>query len=98
MVLINLLSLSAQQRNQHANMNKYYSQRKNRDMFYYGNNNNSNSTKNIFSNKAHKEDFNKFMNECQSKNKINFFKKNYYNFYVKSANLKIGNKYLLIKM
>ena len=68
-------------------MNKYYSQRKNRDMFYYGNNKNSNSTKNLFSSKAHKEDFNKFMNEFQSKNRISFFKKNDYNYNpsVKSA-------------
>jgi hypothetical protein len=81
----NLFCISAQQRNQQANMNKYYSHRKNKDMFYFGNHKNMNSTKNLFSSKAHNEDFNKFMNECQSKERINFFKKNDYNPHLKSA-------------
>ena len=81
----NLFCISAQQRNQQANMNKYYSNRKNRDMFYYRNHKNINSTNNLFSSKAHNEDFNKFLNECQSKDRISFFKKNDYNPQLKSA-------------
>ncbi len=81
----NLFCISAQQRNQKANMNKYYNHRKNKDIFYYGNHKNMNSTKHLFSSKAHNEDFNKFLNECQSKDRINFFKKNDYNPQVKSA-------------
>ena len=81
----NLFCISAQQRNQHANMNKYYSNRKNKDMFYYGNQKSLSSNKNLFSNRAYNEDFNKFMNECQSKDRINFFKKNDYNPQLKSA-------------
>ena len=80
----NLFCISAQQRNQKANMNKYYNHRKNKDIFYYGNHKNMNSTKHLFSSKAHNEDFNKFLNECQSKDRINFFKKNDYNPQVKS--------------
>ena len=81
----NLFCISAQQRNQNANMNKYYSNRKNKDMFYYGNHKNSNSTKNLFSSKAHNDDFNKFLYECQSKDRITFFKKNDYHPQIKSA-------------
>ena len=74
----NLFCISAQQRNQQANMNKYYN-RKNKDIFYYGNHKNSNSTNNLFNSKAHNDNFNKFINDCQSKDRINFFKKNDYN-------------------
>ena len=81
----NLFCISAQQRNQNANMNKYYRNKKKRDMFYYGNHKNLNSTKNLFSSKAHNDDFNKFLSECQSKDRITFFKKNDYNPKLKSA-------------
>ena len=81
----NLFCISAQQRNQQANMNKYYSKNKNKDIFYYGNHKNLNSTKNLFSSKAHNDDFNKFLSECQSNDRINFFKKNDYNPKLKSA-------------
>ena len=81
----NLFCISAQQRNQKANMNKYYSHRKNKDAFYYGNHKNINSTNNLFSSKAHNDDYNKFINECQSKDRITFFKKNDYNPQFKSA-------------
>ena len=75
----NLFCISGQQRNQQTNMNKYYSNRKNKDMFYYGNQKNFSSSKNLFSNRAYNEDFNKFMKKCQSKDRIKFFKKNDYN-------------------
>ena len=81
----NLFCISAQQRNQHANMNKYYSNKKKKDEYYYGNHKKLNSTNNLFSNKAQYDDFNKFINEFQSKNRINFFKKNDYNPQLKSA-------------
>lgn len=81
----NLFCISAQQRNQKANMNKYYSHRKNKDNFYYVNHKNMNSIKHLFSSKANNEDFNRFLNECQSKDRINFFKKNDYNPQLKSA-------------
>jgi hypothetical protein len=82
----NLFCISAQRRNQNANMNKFYSNnRKNKDMFYYGNNKNTSSSKNLFSSKAYNDDFYKFINECQSKDRINFFKKNDYNPQIKSA-------------
>ena len=93
----NLFCISAQQRNQNANMSKYYNNRKNKDIFYYGNNKNSNSTKNLFSNKAHKEDFNKFMKECKSKDRIRFFKKNDYNPYIKSAQPKNSKQIIALK-
>jgi len=80
-----LFCISAQQRNQKANMNKFYSNQKIRDMFYFKNHKNINSTRDLFSSKAHDEDYNKFIVECQSKNRISFFKKNDYNPRIKST-------------
>ena len=74
-----LFCISAQQRNQKANMNKFYSNQKMKDMFYFKNHKNVNSIRELFSSKAHDEDYNKFMIECQNKNRISFFKKNDYN-------------------
>ena len=82
----NLFRISAQQRNQKANMNKYYSNQKMKDFFYFKNHKNINSTKNLFSSKAQNEDYNKFIMECQNKNRISFFKKNDYNPRIKSKN------------
>ncbi len=82
----NLFCISAQRKNQNANMNKFYNNnKKSKDMFYYGNNKNTSSSKNLFSSKAYNDDFYKFINECQSKDRINFFKKNDYNPQIKSA-------------
>ena len=81
----NLFRISAQQRNQKANMNKYYSNQKMKDFFYFKNHKNINSTKNLFSSKAQNEDYNKFIMECQNKNRISFFKKNDYNPRIKST-------------
>ena len=81
----NIFCISAQQRNQQANMNKYYSNRKNKDIFYYGNHRNVSSTNQLFSSKAHNDDFNKFINEFHTKDRINLFKKNDYNPKIKSA-------------
>ena len=80
-----LFCISAQQRNQKANMNKYYSNQKMKDIFYFKNHKNINSTRNLFSSKAHDDDYNKFMVECQNKNRISFFKKNDYNPRIKST-------------
>ena len=80
-----LFCISAQQRNQKANMNKFYSNQKIRDMFYFKNHKNINSTRDLFSSKAHDEDYNKFIVECQNKNRISFFKKNDYNPRIKST-------------
>jgi len=80
-----LFCISAQQRNQKANMNKYYSNQKMKDIFYFKNHKNINSTRNLFSSKAHNDDYNKFMVECQNKNRISFFKKNDYNPRIKST-------------
>ena len=82
---IKLFCISAQQRNQKANMNKYYSNQKMKDTFYFRNHKNINSTRNLFSSKAHDEDYNKFIVECQNKNRISFFKKNDYNPRVRST-------------
>ena len=81
----NLFCISAQQRNQQANMNKYYSNRKNKDVFYFGNHKKINNDNNLFSSKNNNEDYNKFINDCQSKDRINFFKKNDYNPQIKSV-------------
>ena len=75
----NIFCISAQHKNQNANMNKFYNSKKSKDIFYYGNHKSSYSTKNLFSSKANNEDFNKFLNSCHSKDRINFFKKNDYN-------------------
>ena len=80
-----LFCISAQQRNQKANMNKFYSNQKIRDMFYFKNHKNINSTRDLFSSKAHDGDYNKFIVECQNKNRISFFKKNDYNPRIKST-------------
>lgn len=80
-----LFCISAQQRNQKANMNKYYSNQKMKDIFYFRNHKNINSRRDLFSSKAHDEDYNKFMVECQNKNRISFFKKNDYNPRIKST-------------
>ena len=90
----NLFCISAQQRNQQANMNKYYNKMKNKDDFYYGNHKNQN---NLFSSKAHNEDFNKFINEYQSKNRISFFKKNDYNPELKSVQPKERAQIIALK-
>ena len=81
----NLFCISAQQRNQQANMNKYYSNRKNKDIFYYGNHKNINSTNQLFSSKAQNDDYNKFINEFHAKDRINLFKKNDYNPKIKTS-------------
>lgn len=80
-----LFCISAQQRNQKANMNKYYSNQKMKDFFYFKNHKNIFSTKDLFSSKAHDDDYNKFIVDCQNKNRISFFKKNDYNPRIKST-------------
>ena len=80
-----LFCISAQQRNQKANMNKFYSNQKMKDIFYFKNNKNINSRIDLFSSKAHDEDYYKFMVECQNKDRISFFKKNDYNPRIKST-------------
>ena len=80
-----LFCISAQQRNQRANMNKYYSNQKMKDFFYFKNHKNIFSTKDLFSSKAQDDDFNKFIVECQNKNRISFFKRNDYNPRIKST-------------
>jgi len=80
----NLFCISAQQRNQHANMKKFYNNKKNKDIFDFEKHKSLNNTRNLFSSKAHNDDFNKFLNEFKSKNRINFFKKNDYNPHIKS--------------
>ena len=80
-----IFCISAQQRNQKANMNKYYSNQKLKDIFYFKNNKKINSTKELFSSKAHDDDYNKFISEFQNKKRINFFKKNDYNPRIKST-------------
>ena len=59
----NLFCISGQQRNQQANMNKYYRNRKNKDTFYFGNNKNVNNTNNLFRSQTHNDDYNKFIND-----------------------------------
>ena len=80
-----LFCISAQQRNQKANMNKYYSNQKMKDFFYFKNHKNIFSTKDLFSSKAHDDDYNKFIVDCQNKNRISFFKRNDYNPRIKST-------------
>ena len=80
-----LFCISAQQRNQKANMNKYYSNQKMKDFFYFKNHKNVFSTKDLFSSKAQADDYNKFIVECQNKNRISFFKRNDYNPRIKST-------------
>ena len=80
-----LFCISAQQRNQKANMNKYYSNQKMKDFFYFKNHKNIFSTKDLFSSKAHDDDYNKFILDCQNKNRISFFKRNDYNPRIKST-------------
>ena len=80
-----LFCISAQQRNQKANMNKYYSNQKMKDYFYFKNHKNIFSTKDLFSSKAHDDDYNKFIVDCQNKNRISFFKRNDYNPRIKST-------------
>ena len=80
-----LFCISAQQRNQKANMNKYYSNKKMKDFFYFKNHKNIFSTKDLFSSKAHDDDYNKFIVDCQNKNRISFFKRNDYNPRIKST-------------
>ena len=80
-----LFCISAQQRNQKANMNKYYSNQKMKDFFYFKNHKNIFSTKDLFSSKAHDDDYYKFMVDCQNKNRISFFKRNDYNPRIKST-------------
>ncbi len=80
-----LFCISAQQRNQKANMNKYYSNQKMKDFFYFKNHKNIFSTKDLFSSKTHDDDYNKFIVDCQNKNRISFFKKNDYNPRIKST-------------
>ena len=80
-----LFCISAQQRNQKANMNKYYNNQKMKDIFYFKNNKNINSTRDLFSSKAQDDDYNKFMIDCQNKNRIRKKKKNDYNPRVKST-------------
>jgi hypothetical protein len=75
----NIFCISAQQKNQNTTMNKFYNSHKNKDNFFYGNHKNSTNTKNLFSSKGHNEEFNKFIYNCKSKDRINFFKKNDYN-------------------
>lgn len=75
----NIFCISAQQKNQNTTMNKFYNNHKNKDNFFYGNHKNSTNTKNLFSSKGHNEEFNKFIYNCKSKDRINFFKKNDYN-------------------
>ena len=81
----NIFCISAQQRNQKANMNKYYSNQKLKDAFYFRNNKNINSTRDLFSSKAHEDDYNKFISDFQNKKRISFFKKNDYNPRIKST-------------
>ena len=82
----NLFCISAQQKNQKANMNKFYNNHnKQKDMFYYGNHKPSANTNNLFSSRGHKEEFNKFLADCQSNTRISFFKKNDYNPQIKAS-------------
>ena len=74
-----LFCISAQQRNQKTTMNKYYSNQKMKDIFYFKNHKNINSIRDLFSSKAYNDDFNKFIFDCQNKNRISLFKKNDYN-------------------
>ena len=76
----NLFCISAQQKNQHANMNKFYSNKKYKDKYtsYFAKLKQLNTARNIFRSR-NLDDFNKFLEEFQSKNRINFFKKNDYN-------------------
>ena len=81
----NLFCISAQQRNQKTTMNKYYSNQKMKDIFYFKNHKNINSIRDLFSSKAYNDDFNKFIVDCQNKNRISLFKKNDYNPRIKST-------------
>ena len=81
----NLFCISAQQRNQKTTMNKYYSNQKMKDIFYFKNHKNINSIRDLFSSKAYNDDFNKFIIDCQNKNRISLFKKNDYNPRIKST-------------
>ena len=80
-----LFCISAQQRNQKANMNKYYSNQKMKDFFYFKNHKNIFSTKDLFSSKAYDDDYNKFILDCQNRDRISFFKRNDYNPRIKST-------------
>ena len=82
----NLFCISAQQKNQRANMNKFYNNHnKQKDMFYYGNHKSCANSNNLFSSRGHKEEFNKFLADCQSNTRISFFKKNDYNPQIKAS-------------
>ena len=82
----NLFCISDQQKNQRANMNKFYNNHnKQKDIFYYGNHKPSANTNNLFSSRGHKEEFNKFLADCQSNTRISFFKKNDYNPQIKAS-------------
>lgn len=80
--IYNLFCISAQHKNQNTNMNKFYNN-KHKDIFYYVNHKNLYDIKNLFSSKAQNEDFNKFLENCHSKDRISFFKKNDYNLQLK---------------
>lgn len=69
-----LFCISAVRRNQNTTMKKFYKVKKN-DSFSFKNLENQ---KNLFSGRAQNEYINKFINDCQSKNRIRFFKKNDY--------------------
>ena len=75
----NLFCISVQQKNQHANINKFYSNKKFKDKYtsYFAKLKQLNTARNIFKSRNF-DDFNKFLEEFQSKNRINFFKKNDY--------------------
>jgi hypothetical protein len=73
----NLFCISAQQKNQHSNMNIFYNNKKNKDKEnpYFEKRKKLGITRNIFGSRKDNDDYNKLLEEFKFKNRINFFKK-----------------------